>query len=58
MDDRLDVQLLGGEERKAVLEIEAHLRAKQAQGAGTGAVTLFEPFVTNAGEKIEILTQR
>ena len=58
MDDRLDVQLLGGEERKALGQVEAHLRAEQAQRAGTGAVALFVPMLANPGEEIEILTQR
>ncbi len=56
--DRLHVQLLGGEEREAVLQVEAHLRAEQAEGAGAGAVPLGKPFIAKPGEEIEILTQR
>ncbi len=39
-------------------EVEAHLRAEQAQGAGAGAVPLGKPVLAQPGEEIEILTQR
>ena len=58
MDDRLDVHLLGGDERKAVGQIEAHLPPEQAQRAGAGAVPFAGAGVANGGEKLEILAQR
>src|SRR5262245_29751882 len=58
MDDRFDVQLLGGEERKTLCQIEAHLPPEQAQGASAGAVLLRGAGVANSGEKVEILAQR
>src|SRR5262249_40068469 len=57
VDDRLDVQILGSDERKAVFEVEAHLRAEQTQRARAGAVPFAEPIMANPGEKIEILPQ-
>ncbi|KAG0945322.1 hypothetical protein G6F31_014476 [Rhizopus arrhizus] len=41
VDDRAQVQLLGGDQREAVVEVEAHLPAEHAAGAGAGAVALF-----------------
>src|SRR5256885_13362576 len=41
VDDRLEMQLLGRDERKASAEIEAHLMAEDRQGAGAGAVVFF-----------------
>ena len=38
VDDGAQVQLLGGEEGKAVVEVEAHLVAESAEGARPGAV--------------------
>jgi hypothetical protein len=58
MDDRFDVQLLGGDERKAVSEVEAHLPPEQAQRTGSGSVPLAGAGVANGGEKVEILAQR
>ena len=52
------MQLLGGDERKALGQIEAHLLAEQAQRAGTGAVPFAGAGVANGGEKLEILAQR
>ena len=40
VDDRLQVQLLGGEQREAVGEVEAQLAAEHRQRAGAGAVGL------------------
>src|SRR5262245_502590 len=40
VDDRLEMQLLGGDERKALGEIKAHLMPEHRQRAGAGAVTL------------------
>ena len=38
VDDGAQVQLLGGEEGKSVVEVEAHLVAESAEGARAGAV--------------------
>ena len=40
VDDRFQMQLLGGGEREAVGEVEAHLVAEDRQRAGAGAVVL------------------
>ena len=45
VDDRLEVKFLGSEEREAVVEMEAHLIAEDAEGAGTGAVVLRDAVV-------------
>ena len=50
MDDRLEVQFLGGEARKTLLEIESHLMAKHADGTRASAVALFYAFGENAVE--------
>jgi hypothetical protein len=52
------MQLLGGDERKALRQIEAHLPAEQAQRAGACAVAFMATGVANVGEKVEILAQR
>ena len=40
VEDRLEVQLLGGEQREAVAEVEAQLPAEHRERAGAGAVGL------------------
>jgi len=40
--DRAEVHLLGGQQRKAVSQIEAHLPAEHAEGADAGAVAAFD----------------
>ena len=40
IDDRLEVQLLGGEERETLLQVEPHLMAEDTQGARAGTVSL------------------
>src|SRR3546814_5384854 len=40
VDDRLDVQLLGREQRETLGQVEAHLVAEHAVGAGPGPVLL------------------
>ena len=54
-DDRSQVQLLGRQQREAVGEVEAHLRAEQRQGAGAGAVLLLDAFVEDPLHEVEIL---
>src|ERR1700722_15062785 len=54
MDDRFDVQLLGGDERKALREDEAHLVAEHRQRAGAGAVALLQTGLEDAVDQVEI----
>src|ERR1044071_7367829 len=56
VNDRLDVQLLGGDERETFAEIKAHLVPEDAERTGIGAVVLADAGLANAGEEIEILT--
>ena len=49
------MQLLGSEQREALLQIEAHLVAEYAPGTGTGAITLVGAVVQNVLHEIEIL---
>ena len=56
--DRLQVQLLGGEHRKALVERKAHLMAEHRARAGAGAVVLFRAVVENMPHQIEILAHR
>src|SRR3546814_7617638 len=55
MDDRLEMQLLGGQQREALGEVEAHLVAEQALGAGAGAVALVDALVANPAQEVEVL---
>src|SRR5262245_9057228 len=57
MDDRLHMQLLGGDEREALAEIEAHLMTEERERAGPGAVPFAGSALAHAGEEIEILVQ-
>ena len=56
VDDGLQVQLLGREQRKTLAEIEAHLVPEYRQGAGAGAVALFDSFVEDALQKLLVLS--
>src|SRR2546427_9825659 len=55
VDDRLQVQLLGGEQREAVLEREAHLAAEHRKRAGPGAVRLARAAAEQLFQQVEIL---
>lgn len=55
MDNRLEVEFFGGEERKSVGEVESHLVAKNGTSAGAGAVGLVDAIVADVAEKVEIL---
>ena len=48
VDDGLEVQFLGGEEGESVLQVEAHLMAEHADGAGAGAVFFLHAFRLDA----------
>src|SRR5262249_21990255 len=56
VDDRLEVQLLGGREREALLEVEAHLVPEHRQRAGAGAVVLLRSVGENPFEQVVVLT--
>ena len=56
VDDRLEVQLLGRHQRKAVGQVEPHLVAEDAPRAGAGAVALGDAFVENPLHQIEVLS--
>ena len=58
VDDRFDVQLLGGEQREALVERKAHLMAEHRQRAGAGAVALLHAVVEDVLHQIEILAHR
>src|SRR5580765_49341 len=55
VEDRLDVQLLGGEQREAVAQVEAQLPAEHRQRAGAGAVGLARAALEHFAEEIEVL---
>src|SRR3546814_513200 len=55
MDDRLEMQLLGGQQREALGEVEAPLVADQALGAGAGAVALVDALGANPAQEVEVL---
>ena len=55
VDDRLHVQLLGGDERKAFGEIEAHLVTEHRQRAGSGAVALLGSGREDSVHQIKVL---
>ena len=52
--DRLEMQLLGGDERKALPEIEPELPAEQRAHAGSGAVHFDRAVVKRLAHEIEI----
>src|SRR5690348_9743880 len=54
-DDGPQVQLLRRQQRKAVREIEPHLRSEPRQGTRTGAVLLLDSFIEDPLHEIEIL---
>ena len=58
MDDRLDVQLLGGGEREPGAKIEAHLVAEHGHRAGAGAVALLHAVREHVFHQFEILPHR
>ena len=55
VDDGFDVQLLGGDQREAGGEIEAHLMAEHRAGADAGAVALFHALGEHAFHEVEVL---
>jgi hypothetical protein len=55
VDDRLQVQLLCRDERKAVGEIEAHLMAEYRARTRAGAVALLHSLFQDAFHQVEVL---
>ncbi|MNN22080.1 hypothetical protein D3C81_1354240 [compost metagenome] len=55
MDDRAQVKLLGGDQREALVEVEAHLPTKHAARAGAGAVGLLTAMLEYVLQQIQIL---
>ena len=56
MDDGAQVELLGGEAWEAVGQVEAHLVAEDADGAGAGAVLALGAVVEHILQKVKILS--
>ena len=55
VNDAFEVHLFGRHQRKALLQIKAHLVAKHAARAGAGAVGLFNARVTHMAQKSFVL---
>jgi len=55
VDDGLRVQALGGDERKPVAEIEAHLVTEDRQRAGAGPVFLAGAVVADVPHEGQVL---
>ena len=55
VDDRFQMQLLGGEQRKAGGKVEPHLMAEDRAGADAGAVALLHALGEHAVHEVEIL---
>ena len=56
VDDRSQVQLLGGGEREAAREVEAHLMTEHRQRAGAGAIVLLSAVGENPFQQVVVLT--
>ena len=54
MDDGLQMQPLGGHEREALRQVEAHLVSENRDGAGSGPVGFPDALVEHATEKVVI----
>ncbi|MNN40055.1 hypothetical protein D3C81_1541150 [compost metagenome] len=55
VDDRLEVALLGGHQREALAQVEAHLVAEHAVGAGAGTVALEGAGLAHQAHQVEVL---
>ena len=55
VDDGLQVHLLGGDQREALLEVETHLVAEHADGARARAVAFLHAVVEDVLEQVEVL---
>src|SRR5881275_1117452 len=52
------MQLLGRQKGETVGQVEAHLRTKPGQSAGSGSILLLDTFVENPLHEVEILAHR
>ena len=55
MDDRPEVQLFRGGDRKALREVETHLMAEYRTGARSGTIAPVRSVLQHMIEKVEIL---
>ena len=55
VDDRAQVQLLGGDQREAFVQVEAHLPAEHAARARAGAVGLLGTVLQHVAQQVEVL---
>nr|AIA11674.1 Unknown Function [uncultured bacterium] len=58
VDDRLEVQLLGRQEREAGAQVEAHLMTEDGERPGARAVLLVHPPVQDLFHQIQVLPHR
>src|SRR5687767_783706 len=58
VDDRLQVELLGRRERKAMGEIKAHLMAEYGNRAGAGAIAFLDAVRQHMFHQFKILSHR
>jgi len=58
VDDRAEVELLGGEQREAGRQVEAHLPPEHAERAHARAVAALSPIGQDVGQEVEVLPLR
>ena len=58
VDNRFEMELFGGEQRKSVSQREARLSAEDAIRAGAGAVVFEFAAVEHQSQEIEVLNHR
>src|SRR5438309_9853469 len=58
VDDRLEMNFLGGQQRKAGRQVESHLPAEGGQRAGARAVVLSVTVLEHVTHEIEVLLHR
>ena len=54
VDDRFQVQLLGGHHREAFGQVKAHLPAEDRARAGAGAVGFVVPVLQNVAHEVKV----
>ncbi len=55
MNHAFEVNFFGRYHRKGLAEIESHLVTKDAFGAGTGAVSLFDSLIQDMANELQVL---
>ena len=58
MDDGTQVQFLGGDQRKTLRQVKAHLPAEHAVGARAGAIRFRGALLKHVPEQVEIDTHQ